>query len=274
VTVSTNGQQRTVTADMYVLATPVERARGLLDAPLRAIDPGFKELDSFFADYMTGAQFFLKTKIPINKGHISYVDSPWAITCVSQGQFWKKDPTSYGNGTVQDILSADVSNWDEPGILYGKTAKQCTKDQILNEVWAQMKVSLDDDFIFLQDSDVVARQLDPGIKFGPNGTPIDNAEPLLVPTVNLHSIRPDATTKVPNLFLASNYVKTTTDLPTMEGANEAARRAVNGILDLTGSTAAKAQLFEFEEPSVFAYNRWEDSVRYTLGLPHVLADNS
>ena len=274
VTVSTNGQQRTVTADMYVLAVPVERARELLNAPLRAIDPGFKELDSFLADWMTGAQFFLKTQMPINKGHISYVDSPWAITCVSQGQFWTKDLSSYGNGTVKDILSADVSNWDAPGILYNKPARQCTKEQILNEVWAQMKVSLDEDFIFLQDSDVVARQLDPAIKFGPDGTPIDNAEPLLVPTANLFGVRPAAKTKVPNLFLASDYVKTTTDLPTMEGANEAARRAVNGILDLTGSTAARAQLFTFEEPGVFAWNKSVDAFRYAFGLPHELADLS
>jgi uncharacterized protein with NAD-binding domain and iron-sulfur cluster len=274
VTVSTNGQQRTVTADMYVLAVPVERARELLNAPLRAIDPGFKELDTFFADWMTGAQFFLKNPLPINKGHISYVDSPWALTSVSQGQFWKKGVSNYGNGTAKDVLSVDVSNWDDPGILYGKPARQCTKEQILNEVWAQMKVSLDEDFIFLQDSDVVGRMLDPGIEFGPGGTPVDNAEPLLVPTVNLFSVRPDATTKVPNLFLASDYVKTTTDLPTMEGANEAARRAVNGILDLTGSTAARAQLFTFEEPAAFWFNRWEDQIRYSLGLPHVLADNS
>jgi uncharacterized protein with NAD-binding domain and iron-sulfur cluster len=36
---------------------------------------------------------------------------------------------------------------------------------------------------------------------------------------------------IPNLFLASDYVRTHTDLATMEGANEAARRAVNGLLD-------------------------------------------
>lgn len=274
VTVSTNGQQRTVTADMYVLAVPVERARELLDAPLRAIDPGFKELDTFLADWMTGVQFFLKRQMPITKGHISYVDSPWALTCVSQGQFWKNGLSGYGNGTVKDILSVDVSNWDDPGILFNKPAKQCTQEQILNEVWAQMKVSLDEDFVFLQDSDVVARFLDPGIEFGPNGTPIENHEPLLVPTVNLFSVRPNATTKVPNLFLASDYVKTNADLPTMEGANEAARRAVNGILDLTGSSASRAQIFTFEEPGVFALSKIEDQIRYLFGLPHALADNS
>ena len=37
--------------------------------------------------------------------------------------------------------------------------------------------------------------------------------------------------RIPNLVLAADYVRTHTDLATMEGANEAARRAVNAILD-------------------------------------------
>ena len=37
-----------------------------------------------------------------------------------------------------------------------------------------------------------------------------------------------------NLFLAADYVRTYTDLATMEAANEAARRAVNGILKASG----------------------------------------
>ena len=49
-------------------------------------------------------------------------------------------------------------------------------------------------------------------------------------------------TRIPNLFLASDYVRTHTDLATMEGANEAARRAVNGILDATGSAAPRLRL--------------------------------
>ena len=52
---------------------------------------------------------------------------------------------------------------------------------------------------------------------------------------------PEAVTEIENLFLASDYVRTRTDLKTMEGANEAARRAVNGILDTTGSTQPHSQ---------------------------------
>ena len=43
--------------------------------------------------------------------------------------------------------------------------------------------------------------------------------------------RPEASTEISNLFLASDYVKTHTDVACMEAANEAARRAVNALLD-------------------------------------------
>jgi uncharacterized protein with NAD-binding domain and iron-sulfur cluster len=175
---------------------------------------------------------------------------------------------------VRDIVSVDVSNWNAPGILYGKTARQCTKEEIFNEIWEQMKTSLNEDGIILRDSDVVHRFLDPAISFGPNGTPVDNAEQLLVNTVDSWAKRPPAVPKVPNLFLASDYVKTTTDLATMEGANEAARRATNGILDLTGWQGTRARLWRFEEPAIFALARAEDNLRYALGLPHKLADRS
>lgn len=273
-TVSTNGQRRQVEADVYVLAVPVERARELLGPPLRALDPGFTALDAMLADWMTGVQFFLRRRLPIARGHVSFADSPWAITSISQGQFWSGDLGRYGNGQVQDVISCDVSNWDAPGILFGKPARQCTEEEIFAEIWAQMKRSLDEDGVLLFDADIVDQHLDPAIKLGPDGTPIDNAEPLLVNTAGLWATRPNATTRVPNLFLASDYVKTNTDLATMEGANEAARRAVNGILDLTSWSGARARIWDFEEPGVFALARAEDAIRYALRLPHKLADRS
>ena len=99
-------------------------------------------------------------------------------------------------------------------------------------------------------------------------------KPLLVNTVDSWAIRPNATTRIPNLFLASDYVKTNTDLATMEGANEAARRAANGVLDLVGSRATRAGVWRIEESPLLAGARLEDNFRYALGLPHKLADRS
>ena len=60
--------------------------------------------------------------------------------------------------------------------------------------------------------------------------------------------RPEAATRIPNLVLAADYVRTYTDLATMEGANEAARRAVNAILDATGSRAPRCSVWPLREP--------------------------
>ncbi len=63
--------------------------------------------------------------------------------------------------------------------------------------------------------------------------------------------RPEAATGLPNLVLAADYVRTHTDLATMEGANEAARRAVNAILDRSESTQPRCSIWPLREPAVF-----------------------
>jgi uncharacterized protein with NAD-binding domain and iron-sulfur cluster len=91
-----------------------------------------------------------------------------------------------------------------------------------------------------------------------------DAEPLLVNTIDSWASRPEARTEIRNLFLASDYVRTHTDLATMEGANEAGRRAANAILDAVGSTAPRAAVFPLHEPWILAPFRAIDWVLYQL----------
>jgi len=53
----------------------------------------------------------------------------------------------------------------------------------------------------------------------------------------------------------------------MEGANEAARRAVNGILAAAGNSAAPCRLWPLHEPEIFQPLRAYDQARYRAGLP-------
>jgi hypothetical protein len=53
----------------------------------------------------------------------------------------------------------------------------------------------------------------------------------------------------------------------MEAANEAARRAVNGILQAAGASAEPCALWKLHEPEIFAPWRALDLVRYQQGLP-------
>lgn len=79
-----------------------------------------------------------------------------------------------------------------------------------------------------------------------------NVEPLLVNRPGSLARRPAARTKIENMFLAADYVDTATNLACMEGANEAARRAVNGILDTAGSRYERCKTWRFEDGEVLA----------------------
>ena len=110
--------------------------------------------------------------------------------------------------------------------------RRCSREEVVRETWRQLKRSINVGEELLRDDDLHSWFLDPDINIDP-ATPgfLRNAEPLLVNLIDTWALRPEATTAIPNLFLASDYVRTYTDLATMEGANEAARRAVNGLLD-------------------------------------------
>ncbi|MFF9021273.1 hydroxysqualene dehydroxylase [Streptomyces eurythermus] len=262
--------ERTVTADHYVCAMPVEHARRTWGAALRAADPQLARCDALQTDWMTGVQFYLRTPAPVVHGHINCLDSPWSVTAIGQAQFWdvRDFPADYGDGRAHDCLSAIVSEWDKPGILYGKTARECTREEIVEECWAQLKDALNDSGkTTLRDADRIAWFMDPAVT-GLGGPDPQNREPLLVHPAGTLYNRPSARTAVPNFFLAGDYVRTDVDLATMEGANESARRAVNALLDRDGSDAERCRIWELYRPQELEPLKRVDEVRYRLGLPN------
>ncbi|WP_309485421.1 FAD-dependent oxidoreductase [Streptomyces sp. WELS2] len=261
---------RTVTADHYVCAMPVEHARRTWGAGLRAADPQLARCDALQTDWMTGVQFYLRTPTPVVHGHINCMDSPWSVTGIGQAQFWdvRDFSADYGDGRAHDCLSAIVSEWDKPGILYGKTARECTREEIVEECWAQLKDALNDSGeTTLRDADRIAWFMDPAVT-GLGGPDPRNREPLLIHPAGTLYNRPSARTAVPNLFLAGDYVRTDVDLATMEGANESARRAVNALLDQDGSDAGRCRIWELYRPEELESLKRVDEVRYRLGLPN------
>jgi 15-cis-phytoene desaturase len=269
VAIEMDGTVQEINGDYYVSALPVEVIAPLLTDEMKRAAPSIANIDKLRTSWMNGIQFYLEHDVPVVNGHTIYIDSPWALTSISQRQFWQSERMAkYGDGRLGGILSVDISDWSTPGILYGRTAVQCTAEEIKNEVWAQVKEHLNvDGAQQLEDANLLTWFLDPDIEF-PNPSQVTNLEPLLINTAGSLAYRPEAFTEIPNFFLASDYVHTYTDLATMEGANEAARRATNAILDREGSTAARAMVWPLEEPEFFAPMREYDRLRFRLGLPH------
>ncbi|HEX4134602.1 MAG TPA: FAD-dependent oxidoreductase [Bryobacteraceae bacterium] len=261
-----------ITADFYIAAMPVEVMATLVTEDLKRAAPSIANLGQLKTRWMNGIQFYLAKDEPLVNGHAIYLNSPWALTSISQRQFWTNtDFSRFGDGRVRGILSVDISDWDTPGNVYGKPARECSAQEIKEEVWTQLKQHLNDGGAnSIEDSNLLSWFLDPDIEF-PNPGNATNAEPLLINTAGSLQYRPEAQIELENLFLASDYVRTYTDIACMEAANEAARRAVNCLLLASASTAAPAQLWPLEEPVFLKPLQEIDRIRFGLGLPNHLA---
>lgn len=264
--------------DYYVVALPLEVlvssvvepqlpgwGAGLLNDDLKKA-AGLEELGLLRTRWMNGVMFYLRQDIPLSRGHTLYIDSEWALTSISQQQFWREDLSHQTDGLVRGILSVDVSDWTTPGIN-GKAAEDCSPEEIVKEVWLQMHQHLNDDRIAqLAENEPLSWFIDPAIEW-PNPNDAINLEPLLVNTAGSWNRRPAAVTPIDNMFLAGDYVRTYTDLATMEGANEAGRRAVNGILEASGSPSEKCDVWPLQEPLALSPVRAADRVWMELE-PH------
>lgn len=285
-----DGSTERVQADQYVAAVPCEVMARHVKGGLADAAPALQRLHDLQVAWMNGVQFYLARDVPMTFGHSIFSDASWALTAISQRQFWRdgRFPLDrFGDGKVKGLLSVDISDWTDKGMFTThRFASHCTREEVVDEVWAQLKAHLlDADGHHLDDGDKLLAHLDHDIECPTPATtperrqeladrrgvvPVRNlrrihdkdTEPLLINTVGSWADRPDAATEIANLFLASDYVRTHTDLATMEGANEAARRAVNAILVATGSRQKPCQIWPLREPMLLAPLRAIDWLVY------------
>ena len=267
--VATGQSGEPVTADYYVAAVPAEVMTKLVSPELIRAAPTLEGVASLETAWMNGLQFYLTEDVPLSYGHQAYVDAPWGLTSISQSQFWTEGPFEFDDccDAVEGVLSVNVADWETPGIVYGKPANACTPEEIKTEVWAQMAEHLNGEEERLTEDLIYDWALDPALTYDPDERQLTNRAPLLINTVGSFRHRPSADTDAPNLFLAADYVRTETDLATMESANEAGRRAARAILEDVGANHLP-RVWDLSEPRVFEPIKRFDDTAFRLGLPH------
>jgi uncharacterized protein with NAD-binding domain and iron-sulfur cluster len=138
-------------ADYFIFALPVEQMAYYVHRSdtMQSYDSSLRNiiLLSEHVDWMSGIQFYLSDVVNVTRGHIDLLDSEWALTAISEVQFWKDiDLKSRGvgasKGKVKSILSVDISAWGRRGRFLRKEAFNCTRAEIAAEVWDQLKTSL------------------------------------------------------------------------------------------------------------------------------------
>jgi len=284
--VRVEGQRDLVTADYYIAAMPLEVAVNLISDEMASFDElsklrvirerGYADSSNVVADgemkmtdWMVGIQYYLREDVPLVRGHVFFPDSPWALSAISQAQFWALSGegrlrTRYGDGSAGGILSVDISNWNREGNFIKKPAKHCTREEIKTEVWEQLKAGLRGQNGALLADDLLLDHvnLDQEILFPEDrqGMP-QNGCPLLVHPPNSWKLRPKAATGIDNLMLASDYVQNETILACMEGANEAARLAVKAIHEREGGAYNRVNM-PLTEPAIFDRAKEIDRIAY------------
>lgn len=270
-----------VRADFYVLAVPLDVVPAFITPELGAVDRSLERLRTADIDglvsWMVGMQFFLYEDVPLVRGHTFYPDAPWGLTSISQPQFWRDlglFRRRYGAGDVGGLISVDIAEWNIPGTFVTKPAQLCTPEEVAKEVWQQLKAGLNTDGAGGADGDVLRDEmlhswhLDDDLDYA-QGLPPVNRSRLLVHPPGSWAIRPESGTSIANLALASDYVRTFTNLATMEGANEAGRRAANVILERAKSTSPVVGVWPLHEPAAFDMWKRLDDRLYQSGHRHL-----
>jgi hypothetical protein len=285
-----DGTQETLTADYYIAALPVEHMATVLDRSpgVQLAGERLSGLATLRNDVrsMTGVQLYLDQPLTLQPhlGHSLYVDTEWALTSIAQSTFWRPpfaDLTQWGDGSVRAVWSINISDWTTPYPSGGgTTANRSPLPDLLDRTIAQLVASLNGDGVQRFDpASIVAWNLDAGVTAGDATHDAVNTLQLLVNKPSRWQFRPDAAPAgVANLMLASDYVRTNTNLATMEGANEAARRAVNAVLKAEG-VADLCAIYELYYPDVlFDQPLWSDilardEARFKARAPWVLPES-
>jgi uncharacterized protein with NAD-binding domain and iron-sulfur cluster len=269
------GRELAIEADAFVLALPLEVAHRLVTPELAEADPSLARLAQIdverVTNWMVGAQFFLREDVPMCAGHVFYPRSPWALTSISQAQFWnrgRRGMAAYGDGRLGGILSVDVSDCFAPDRDGKRLVDETRRTAILRRIFAQILDEIDGPTRRALRRAVFAAHLDDEVRVGPRGV-TNTARLLIHPPGSWHQ-RPQPTLAIPNLFLAADYVRTTVDLASMEGANEAGRRAARGVLERLQLPSAGVKLFTFDTLARFHALRRLDHALHAAGLPHLL----
>jgi hypothetical protein len=166
-------------------------------------------------------------------------------------------------------MTVVICKWTAPGVLYGKTANECSEQEIINEVWAQLKMHVNDDGApMIHDGTIVDWVIDPGM-LRYRGRLISE-DPLVLPSAGQLADRPDPTTAIPNLLLAGDYLKSEWEVANMETACFNGRRAANAILGQSGSSEAPAKTIGTYRPPEWEPFKQIDALRYADGQPNLL----
>jgi len=254
IVVSDNGVDRSMEYDYYVNSMDVQSFSNIL-CNNSSLKHSMVELNRRSYQIQTQVLFHLQEKVYFNKPSVViHFDSPWVLMFRPEGPLWDV-PLGKGDIKSGELLSVGIGAWHRKGLLYNKTAHECTEQEIVHEVWRQIKSSRGLLKHFktntgktLDDVTYTSYNIWPSFRFSDRRGGLDTWEPKFSNNVGTFALRPDTIEpSLSNLVHANAYTRTDNNLYNMDAAAEAGIRAGNYIL----KREALADHKKYETPTKF-----------------------
>lgn len=179
--------------------------------------------------------FSEEIKFPRNRTAVVVCDSEFNVTLFAEEQVWDED-VDLGHD-IKSLWTGTSCVSGAPGRLVHKPVKNCTKEEFIEEVAAQiLRCGALDELIReandgkgLRDFPVSNIEVWHEWEFSNEG--IKSLQPKWVNSTSTQAHLPAQTTPVPNLFLAGAHTRTQAQVWSIEGAVESGRRAAKAIDD-------------------------------------------
>ncbi len=180
----------------------------------------------------TQVLYFLNSRLKLDGPAILiFPDTEWCLMVRVESMLWDVEM-----GDCQDILSCGIGIVSRPGMIYKKTMRDCTRDEIMIECWCQLLKSKQlfqyiktEDGKPLAKVEIINANIWDSFQFENNQ--LKTWEPKFSNNVDCLHLRPKIyDQQFDNLRHATAYSKTETNTFNMESAAEAGKKAADSIL--------------------------------------------
>jgi len=211
--------------------------------------------------------FSEKIKFPRARTAVVVSDSEFNLTLFAEEQVWDKEVDLGQNVSSLWTGTSCISSF--PGRLYHKPVNNCTKEEFVEEVKAQiLSCGALNDLIKeanagkdLKSFSILKIEVWHEWKFSAQG--ISSPQPKWVNSVDTQAYLPSQKTPVLNLFLAGAHTKTQAQVWSIEGAVESGRRAAKAI-------DGQVEVLDQRLPAWYGILSGLDDVLFSIKAPQLI----
>lgn len=213
-----NGCESTLTSDIFINALDSKTL-----ATLYPLNNRFMELHDNSKYVQKKILFYLPYKVQNTGGIITaliFPKSQWFLCVRLVEDLWESEKYNY--------LMCSIGIWNKSG-SNGKNATDCNRKELAAECWQQLIVT---NHGLLLQSEMPRWGIWDNFQCSSEINDSNTIEPRFSNNINIQNIRPEyADTRLQNLYHATSYTKTNTNIYNMEAAAEAGTKAAQLICD-------------------------------------------